>query len=271
MKKPVQLSRSKQVQDIEKRVRAASSVGETYNITIGEKLIAMLDEDSLKKLPKFEKKNADAPEKNVFTVCFETLLMLLDTAYGQLDASDVGVLREEGEDKEAMDHREGVVEKAHERVTRLRNRLESDYGEAFTARLGIAGTLPKHTTLKGKLEGALHILETLNSLPKPLDPDTPVYTLAALMKKFKEFFHLIGDAQFDVDKDKKETESLRILRREHIKQTKLALNAFNYSFEHLARLTGEHEIADKIRPQGGRPSQNPETTTDNTTPSDIES
>lgn len=253
MDKSVSLNRSKVVASLDARVQTALSVFDTYGQEVGAAVTDMLSETFAKEA---KEAGIDVQQVPFFALTLKGLSDLLKHQQDALNQADLLVLKEENEDKEKLDSREASTQTSTERTRRLRMRLAADFGEAFPARLGLKGELSNHTTLKSQLTGALHVVEEQGSLPTPLDPNIPTYNLKTLQAALKSLIDTLGNEQEQIERERRQTQSAQIKRREEINKTRHALNAFNYTFEYFARLADKDEIADRLRPSGGRPTQN---------------
>lgn len=185
--------------------------------------------------------------------------------------------KEQSDDQEAILKRGQTLETTRTKVMALKNSLEGSYGSTVLVDLGLAGETPDDpTTLYRLLKAAAHVLEQGKKLPEPRDPLFPSWSVDALKTCLQNLWQPLETAVEVARLEARETQDAQIDRRSAMQNLNQAIIAFNGIVESIARLVGEIEIANRVRPAGGRPRKSQDdadTSTDastapNTTPTD---
>lgn len=182
----------------------------------------------------------------------------------EAEETDLLVLRELGEDEAALNKRDELEETSRTETTHLCDSLRGTYGESFLVELGLDVSLPSdalqlHRLLK-KSHDILTDTEDPLPMPPPLNRFVPTWDRDALARSLQSIYEPLSQAVSDATRELKETQDARRKRRLALDALQRAVIALNAHFEHLARLVGRHDIADRIRPRGGRPTKSSQET-----------
>jgi len=246
---------SSQVTDLVRRVDNALDVYHTY----GKDIVKRIDQDFSGTLPK-EEIQAIGKLLQAGAFSAEPVLRMLagwlKVQLERLEASDMLVLRENREDKMADTEMFEVGNATRQGTLRLKRMLGGIYGDQFLMQLGLNGETPEdRRVLLRQLKTAQELLNGLPSFPDPIDEDGPFWTKAHLEKRLEKLYKPLEGIGTKVGREKKETQEARLQRVTELTRTRVLLNTLNSALEGFARLAERKDVAQRVRPSGGRPSK----------------
>lgn len=248
---------SKQATDLIKRADRASDV---FNAS-GEEVV-----DLAQKL--LDDTDPDGQAGSVVGFLSSTLSLVLARKEVVLQ-TDKLVVQEGSEDATALNNRESIYKATRTHLIRLRNSLDGTYGKSLLVALGLNGPLPDNPEeLHRIMQHARALLTdpvTPFSMPEPLDEFSPSWTADNLAKRLLSLYGPLAESVAEVTKELRETQDARRKRRIAMDELQRAIVTFNAIFEQLARLVGRDDVAERIRPKGGRPKPSAETSSTTTT------
>lgn len=274
---------STQTTQMSKKVIEIKSVLSTYGTKLSEKfeawMLQTLAEATTQPDGTITKESTDA---SIFTQqevmhLLSTFAQAIEILYERLEASDEKVFKEQSDDQEAILKREQTLNTTRTNFIALKNSLEGSYGATVLADLGLTGDTPDNPTeLYRLLKAAAHVLEQKNIALVPRNPFFPSWSVDALKTCLQDLWQPLESSIEVARLEARETQDAQIERRSASVALNQAIVSFNGIFESIARLVGETEVANRLRPGGGRPRKSQDdadTSTDtntdpNTTPTD---
>jgi len=184
----------------------------------------------------------------------------------KMQKADIELVKEQGESKQSSQQLDEDTKQAKTNLHGIIHILQGMYGADFIALLGLSGRLPQQSyELLIRIQGAIKILnsDTRSSdgqfipftLPKPIRPHLPSWNKEGIVRELQALEKALHGSTYMQKKEVKQSQDARIKRRQAISECKEAVLFFNFLFERLARMVQEIEIADRIRPRGGRPKK----------------
>jgi len=256
---------STQVTDLSKKLKNTQDLMDTY----GEGIVEKLEQIFSERLPRqFLLKMAKELESGkYFGVILELVTIWTQTQAERLEEADLNVFRENREDKQAEMELYDSVNTSRQGTIRLKRVLSGIYGEEILQVVGLSGETPEDRVLLLRLLKASHkVVHGLKELPPPIDEDMPAWGLDKLKARLVKLCGPLEKANANIGKEKKETQEARLERVTELNKTRILLNIFNTLLEGYARLAERKDIADRIRPSGGRP---PKRSTESNKPQEV--
>jgi hypothetical protein len=181
--------------------------------------------------------------------------------------ADEKVFQEKTEDREAFLHQEETLENTRQGTIALKKSVEGLHGSEALEQIGLDGETPSDPVgLYRLLQAAANKLKKEGTLPPALVPDGPAWSADDLLQRLEKLWLSLEGAVEAQKQERRETQEAQIERRAAMRQLRLGLNVYSALLENLARLTGDDEIADRVRPLGGRPRKQPDSPQDEPDP-----
>lgn len=236
-----------------KQISELRNIIGTYGSTIADKM----DKLFTPILPQEEIPN--------IAVLLKGMLKLMEHREARVEQLDQRVAKEEAEGTAVQKTRDTQLQTCREGTILLKKSLEGIYGAPVLKMVGLQGETPEDPVeLYRLLHSATSLINEPNPiLPPPIDPDGPTWTKEALIKRLSKLGTSMQEAVENVSREGREMQQAQIARRAAIQELRTMINSSMTLLESLARFTEETELADRIRPAGGRPTK---TTADSKTP-----
>ncbi|MBK06238.1 MAG: hypothetical protein CL920_37275 [Deltaproteobacteria bacterium] len=241
------MAQSAIVDQLIKRFNNAESIHKTYGSSLSKSLDGLFVEST---------KDAKPVSSTFLDYQFSLVKHIVD----ELAAADRDVIRESGEDIDAINFRDRVNVETREGTSSLKQTLGGIFGEEILNTLGLNGPIASDpVVLSRTLKSAYEISLELKEMPKPTNSFMPKWEVGQLQGMLKGLSGKLGDAITKTNIEKKETQEAQIKRRELLSKARNALISFDHLLENYARLVGNTELVSRIRPTGGRPKKNNDT------------
>ena len=234
---------SLQITHLLKKVTDIRQVYRTY----GKSLIATFQEIFAKESPQTQPPDIGG--------LVHASMALVDLRAKKLQEADEKVAKETSEDIAARDVETQRFEECRQGTIQLKKGLDGVYGPSVLVMLGLNGETPNDSVrLHRVLQSASSALKKEKKLPAPINPYVPSWTEENLERNFEALWKPLEKAVEEVRRESRETQQAQIERRAAMAELSLVLNILSDSLENLARFAGQTEVAERIRPSGGRPS-----------------
>lgn len=226
---------SKQVVDRQKEAQAVLSAGTTHTDEIVKRLETLF--------APFLRRGEKQPD---FELVLELMGRLLQQSLTQMVTADDDYQKELLDDAEPRQRRDEAAAVLRQKLIDLRDTLGGLYGAATLQACGFVGATPEDPTLLSRFAGGVNKALAKARLPKPRLPGLTMNS-KAVCAELDALVKALEQALGDVSRESREGQAALALRN-------TAQSSFDESYSGVAnlligllRLTGQHELADRVR------------------------
>ncbi len=178
----------------------------------------------------------------------------LSSVTDRLVASDQDHSREIAEDDAARKTLDGVVEVARQRLFKLRRLIQAHYDELKAVELGLGGqTADDPVTLSRDIKD---VIRAMDSLEEPVDPiPGGGFDKEAWIMALKADHVAVDGAISTYTRERRETEGEMVKKGQLIIEHAKVFSASAGMAVQVLRLSGEHDLASRLRPSARRPGR----------------
>jgi hypothetical protein len=233
---------SKEVTTAKKEAEFIQSAVETHGARIGEGLAACLSP--------YLASGETLPDA---LFLMQLLRRWVADAMDKLVAADEAHDREQGEDAQARQGRDAAFAESRQGTIALKESLSGLHGSDALAVLGLAGDTPDSPqALARVLSAAGKRLAEGQALPPPLEADTPAWTAAQVTARLAALRSPLAESLALLGREEQETKGTLTLKWQAMEAAQPAKRAAAAVIGTFARIAGETDLADRLKPETGR-------------------